>query len=620
MKFGFAVLALLLVLAAPFAQAGTLVSGSRVDVQSNYPGLSLTGKCSPSTGEVSGCALVGTWSTTPAANDRLSIINSQMPAPYGLRESVDVNVQQPVIEQVFRVASQEKLERLVPVERSYLFLNLPFGKTSNQLCQEKFEADRQTLYGGKPLMEGSSAVAKVATGSCSVLAVLVDSQAGWVGTVTDKGIYYEQKIDLDGIGTLRLAVNEKENDLSDQIDGVGRATLLSFGSWTNAKLSSRDLYAYHGKNALGSDSWKPFADSTGMNNYRAARARIAAADGISLGGGFFFFGNSGYDTVRKELQSSVQQANNEVARVVGVSSAIPASWGGATGGAIRYTGNDIIVPLQRTALIANVQLVLAGEKFGLFIPTGTPKIVSADSSVKFSETASGNLNYRVKNVGTDTGTFRLRSDCGGQVVSDDLEFPLKANEEKSGLLRLTAKSQSFSKTETLSCTLELKEIQINKVDTKKFSTVIEVKQQCTEGEETEPSFDSVKQKYSVYVLDSSCSVKSTKECALAEGTFVKENGVYVCKAYAPGTVITPPKQDGEPTFRLWILVTSAVVGFVAAVWTIVMLGGMVRKLKWGGVLLIFLLVFVLVTLGAAFVIKAFIGWGAGFFALSWGGL
>jgi hypothetical protein len=605
-KNWFVALALLLVLAAPFAQAGTLVSGSRVDVQSNYDGFK-------------GLTLIGTWSTTPAANDRLSITNAQLPAPYGLRETVDITVQQPVIEQVFRVGSQEKLERLVPVERSYLFLNLPFGKTSNQLCQEKFEADRLSMYGGKPLMEGSSAVAKVAAGSCSVLAVLVDSQAGWVGTVTDKGIYYEQKVDLDGIGTLRLAVNERENDLSDQIDGVGRATLLSFGSWTNAKLSSRDLYGYHGKNALGSDTWKPFADSTGMNNYRAARSRIAAADGVSLGGGFFFFGNSGYSTVRSELQSSVQQANNEVARIVGVSSTIPSSWGGATGGAIRYTGNDIIVPLQRTALVANVQLILAGEKFGLFIPTGEPKIVSADSSIKFSETSSGNLNYRVKNVGTDTGTFRLRSDCGGQVVSDDLEFALKAGEEKSGLLRLTAKSQSFSKTETLSCTLELKEIQINKADTKKFSTVIEVKQQCTEGEETEPTFDSAKQKYAVYVLDSSCSVKSTKECALAEGTFVKENGAYVCKAHTPGSVISPPAAPSEPTFRLWILVTSVVIGLAAAFGTLVMLAGMVRRLKWGGVLLVFVIVFIAATIGSAFLIKGFIGWGASFFALSWGG-
>lgn len=549
---------LALLLLAGSGHAGTLISGSNVDVKSNYDGFN-------------GLSLVGTYSTTPAANDIITITNAQLPEPYGLKQTVTITVPEPRIEQVFDVNNQRQVYKVIIVkERTYYYLNLPYGQTASELCKEKLTADIQANYGNLPLLEGTGANLLVGNGVCYAQFALQQTQVGWLGSVSERGLYYYQDINLAGIGTLHLERSAAIDDLSDKIDGVGRATLLNFGTWTNSDLSAAGIYAFHARTSDGTKPWRAFQD-TSTTNYVGSYTNAINALQSQLFTGDAPASLTEFRAVGTSAVEKGNIINNMAANIQGATATIPASWSGKIDGTIRTSANSLIVPLNGNIFTANIQLVLAGEKFGLYIPTGKPSIVSASSSITFQETGTGYLDYTVKNIGTNTGTFVLKGFCAdGKVLTQEVEMSLAAGATKSGRLAHTAKSETFDLTEKVACSLRFEEIQTDEFVSKAYSVEVQVKQSCVEGEQSDPKFSPDGRTQTVYVLDSSCNVKDELTCDVTTSIFEKVNGVWTCVQKDNTTPTPNPDNDNDGTFRPGLLLFAAVVGVLAGGWAAIL--------------------------------------------------
>src|SRR3990172_2237232 len=412
--------------------------------------------------------------------------------------------------------------------------------------------DLATNYGGKTRLAGTQVRSVVYAGYCQVQLLIEDSQLGWYGQVSDKGWSYQQDIVLTNIGkTLKLRRTPEEgmsvsDQLTDKIDNVARVTLLGFSQWTNAPLRTSGIFAFNGKNEWTSSFptgvWNPFTEigdvSGYQNNLNTLKTYFSGAETSILSG-----------TKLDDANRIKNEVNREADMVKGLGSGTitPQAWVGTIDGMPRTVGNDIIAKMRKTVLLARIQMLFSGDDFGLYIPTGKPQIVSSDATIRFPEVGSGYLNVKVKNIGEAMGTFLLKGACGSQIQVEEEEFSLDKGLTKDFQLRHTGKSTILAPTQSFSCTLELKETNTQEKVTKAYGVTLEVKQQCTEGEETDPRM--MGSSMVVYVLDSFCQTKSTKSCPLVGYEFVKQNGLWVCKAKG-----TPPVEqckngikDGDET-------------------------------------------------------------------------
>ncbi len=518
---------LLLVLMLPFASAGTLISGSKVDVESNYAGFS-------------GLSLVGTWSTTPSVSDSIVIKTADVEAPYTLQTSATINIPAPLFEQVLRVNTQLPLIKGELVQKRYWYINYPgFGKTASQICNDAVSSDLATTYSGRQLYPSTGINANVGNIYCDVIMVLQQSHAGWMGPVDQDHWNYNQKIVFSTGQTLNLVSNTQQTQVVDKIDNFARASLVNFGQWTSSQLTDNNIYGYHKKSALGTDVWHPFQDTTGLGTYQTLYSFLTnnfAAGDLS---------SADFDSTRvAEYQRQVTQMNSEIDRLTGSAITLPSGWT-STGdlNGIHYSANDIIVPIKKTVLVANIQLVLKGDQFGLYIPTGKPQIVSSGSTLTFPETGSGVLSYTIKNIGTATGTFQVTSTCSpsGIVQADPVFHTLTANTQITGQLYHTAKTDITSD-QIVGCTLRLTETNTQEYVTRTYTVTVQAKQSCVQGQQTDPVLTGTT--YTVKTLDTQCNVINSVTCDALTGVFQKQNGIWVCVGKDPTTGTNKQCNDG----------------------------------------------------------------------------
>jgi hypothetical protein len=522
------------------ASAGTLISGSKIDVQSNYAGFN-------------NLSLVGTWSTTPAVSDQLIVNGAMLPAPYALRQQIVIDVQKPTFEQRFEVVQQQALYVPLLVEQDFWIWNIPgTGKDKYQLCDEAVQS--YISASGKKLWTGTGINVLYGNAYCHAVFVLQDSQQGWIGSLSTQGYNYYQTINVDNIATLHLIQNENTSQLVDKVNNVVRATLVNFGDWTNAKLSDSNTWGYHEGNTLGSGPWTPFYDSVGSRTFASANSLITTYfSTLSVTSTTFS------DSQLQAIRNNVQVMKDEVARLKGASATPPASWINGDTAAIRTAANTVIVPYARTALTANIQFVMSGQSFGLIIPTGIPSLVSYDKTIQFDETAAGILNYQVKNIGSSTGTFSAVASCnGGKVITNTDEFSLVAGQTYSGKLRNTAKTTTTAASEKSTCTLTVTETNTQQKVTGTYTATVITKSECAAGQQSDPKFNSDGSSY-VETYDTLCNVISTTKCSASE-TFTKDaTGNWICKAKEGGSGSTSDDASGfsTPLFVVTIILSLA---------------------------------------------------------------
>lgn len=510
--------------------AGTLVSGSTVAISSNNPDIS--GKYT----------LVGLWSTTPTANDKIFITNAILPEPYGIKQQVAIDVPMPTFEQVFSVESQKPLYEYSLFE-SEMYVN------SN--CESKVSTEFNTKHPGAQRLVSNTAWYEVSNPLfCKGFIIYASNQKGWIGQTINKGINYNQKINIDGVGTLSLVRNEAEDKLADSISGVAIARVLGFSSWTNGLLDSRNTYAYHANVDRTVGVWSPFNDNAQYyTEYVVASSDLknvyqsADATGLKISG-----------EVRERFNNAINTNNRQVMQLVSYSTNYPSDWANkGFASQTRTVGNDIVVPLQRTALTANIQLILNGEKIGIFIPTGVPSIVSYDNQITFDETASGKVNYVVKNTGQSAGAFRVQLFCAdSSIVGEADDLTMSAGQSITGNIRVTGKSSTtsdFSQT----CKLQMKEVTTNVTVEKNVDVTVLAKSSCVVGQQSEPYTSG--SLTIVDTLDAKCAVVSQIKCVTASEDVKLIDGKYQC-------VAKPQKDGGTGTFNTTLFTTSVILGLI----------------------------------------------------------
>ncbi|HKZ40390.1 MAG TPA: hypothetical protein VJ044_05470, partial [Candidatus Hodarchaeales archaeon] len=397
------IILLMSLLLAGTAFAGTLESGSKITVESNYAGFS-------------GLSLLGVWTTTPTTSDYIVVKNADLSGvttatgqQAGLRGDITVSVPAPIFEQVMKVTDQKRLIKIFNVGKSYTY-SIFGDRVAN--CENKMNEDLATNYGGKTRLAGTQVRSVVYAGYCQVQFLIEDSQLGWYGQVSDKGWSYQQDIVLTNIGkTLKLRRTPEEgmsvsDQLTDKIDNVARVTLLGFSQWTNAPLRTSGIFAFNGKNEWTSSFptgvWNPFTEigdvSGYQNNLNTLKTYFSGAETSILSG-----------TKLDDANRIKNEVNREADMIKGLGSGTitPQALVGTIDGMPRTVGNDIIAKMRKTVLLARIQMLFSGDDFGLYIPTGKPQIVSSDATIRFPEVGSGYLNVKVKNIGEAMGTFLL---------------------------------------------------------------------------------------------------------------------------------------------------------------------------------------------------------------------
>lgn len=509
---------LVLFLAVGQVSAGTLVSGSRVDVESNFQGFD-------------GLSLVGTWSTTPAAVDTLVVKNSLLPdtceledgteASCSLEDDITITVKEPVFEQVMTVTDQRPLYRATYYRSKFYYFTLT-NDAAKEACDDAFQEHLNGFFFGKELYPGLSSLPRsVGKITCDVDYIVVDKHEGWVGTVFTSGTNYDQDIILDNGGTLELSSDKRPGQvtqLSDNIPNVAKATLLGFSDWTNAELNDDDIWAYHEREELGVGEWDPYEDSIGITTINNEENTILS-----------IMGRAGTLTENEinEVTTALGKLDTEVSRIKGESFSLPSSWDDRFVPPVSSTANDIFVTIDptKTVSVAEIQLILDGDSFGLIINVGEPKILSIDKTVELEETTSGFLDYEVQNVGEAPGAFLLEVLCQSQVVGDEETLNLDSGEKESGEIRITAKSvtgQDFDE----SCELRMTEISSGEFDSEFFTAEVTAKANCAEGEQTDPFPGG--DNFFVNVLDKQCNLKDIITCPANTHEFVKEGSQWVC--------------------------------------------------------------------------------------------
>lgn len=507
--------------------AGTLVAGSSVAVTSNNP-------------DIGKLTLVGLWSTTPTANDKLIITNADLPKEYGLAKQLVIDVPQPTFEQVFSVDNQK------PIYDYELFSSSIYITDYENKIMNEFK----TKHPGASIL--TYRAASDWTGlTHNAYIIYVSKQQGWVGSTLNKGINYEQKVNLnmpDGsVKSLELIRNAQTDQLVDSISGVALARVAGFSSWTNGLLDTRNTYAYHANVDKTVGNWLPFNDK---NQYYTAY--VSSLTNLEQWGTKQASATSG--SIQNAINSDIAAYRVNKNNLISFSTNFPADWSNkGSQSATRTNGNDIIVPLVRTALTANIQLILNGEKFGLFIPTGVPSIVSYDSSVTFSETGSGAVKYTVQNVGQSDGTFTVQLFCPDtKVVGEVDELLIKAGQSTSGNIRVTGKPGSTSDL-SQTCKLTMTESTTKQKVEKNVGVTVQAKANCEVGQESAQYTSGAVTIVDTY--DAKCNVVSSIKCNTATQDVKVNGGVSEC-------VNKPQSNGGTGTFNTTLFAVSIIVGLV----------------------------------------------------------
>lgn len=498
---------------APFASAGTLISGSNMDVKSNYQGLN-------------GLSLVGTYSTTPTVNDRVSITNLVVPDPYEIKSSADITFNQPKFEQVFDINNQQRVLNAEVVDKTIYFT----PSTSDSACENAWNKYRTETELNKELYPNFDPIqvsGNKLLGYCRVIWVTT-SQTGFIGKITDDRIFFSQDIVVSGVGTMHLERSDKMDSLVATIPGVARAALVDFGMYTNAKLTDGNIYAFQTKTAAGAGAWRPFSNVAVVTSYQQADQALQALDDQ------FYTQSISADVFANNVKSARANLNTAAANLNTQSQTLPIEWNNKIVGAPRVdSANLIIVEPKRDTLTANIQIAVRGDKFGLFIPTGVCTINTIDTKEQWLETGQGQLAYSVKNTGTDDASLRLSATCaGGNVNAVPQDFALSAGATKTGNLVLTGRTSTLQITQSFACTFTCLEKNTQQQDTEAFTAVLERKQLCSEGEQSDPKL--VGTSFVVDVFDANCAVKTSISCDALTKSFVKENGIWTCKDKASG--------------------------------------------------------------------------------------
>lgn len=513
------------------AFAGTLAAGTSLQVTSNN-------------NEISGkYNLVGVWSTTPTAADSIIITNSQLPAPYGLKSQLVIDVPQPSFEQVFSVQSQK------PVYTYALWIS--DNKFFNDI-DAKIEAEFQKENPNAVVVVSKQSCSSLVTWTCKGYKIYATQQKGWVGQVTNSGIDFEQPIVIDGVGTIMLSTKSAtSSQLSGTIPGVAIARLLGFSSWTNALLSEKNVYAFHAGSSTSVGQWLPFSDNGQYyTSYIATETNlknVLNVGGLTTGG-----------AIESKFNSVIIAANNQANLLVGASTNYPSSWlANSNKAGITSSSNLINVPLKTTVLTANIQLILNGEKFGVFVATGIPKIDSIDSSVKFSETASAMINYVAKNDGQSSGSFQTSLVCpSGKIQGQADQFTLNAGQSVNKQMYVTAKTDA-NKDLSETCVFSLTESTTQTKVSRNVVINVEAKANCAQGQQSDPYVSGALTVVDVY--DSSCKVIDQVKCTTASQDTKLVNGKYECVAKS-GT-----SGQGATNFSVPLLIASLLIGLALAI-------------------------------------------------------
>jgi len=531
-------------LLSPFASAGTLISGSSMDVQSNFGGLS-------------GLSLVGTWSTTPTVNDRVIISNLIVPDPYEIKSTAEVTFNQPVFEQVFEVRTQKRLLTATVVDRTFNYFPALTTSGSLEKCIAAWDSYRATTEQNRELFPGFQPVRlALGLGSCRLVWVTTE-QTGTYGKVENDRIFYKQDVVVQGVGTMTLERSATRDSLVATIPGVARVALLNFGQYTSAQLSDNQVYAFQPKSGTGALQWKPFTSVTEIVNYETSVNQLAFLDDQLISG------QISYVNFVTQLETARANLNSNGQLLVQKSFTLPSEWQGRTSSPPRtQDANLIIVEPRKDTFTANVQFALRGERVGLFIPTGECSIVSAASSVQWLETEQGKLRYTIRNTGTDTASIGLSATCtGSNVNAVPQDISLAAGAQQTGDLLLTGRSSTLDLTQSFSCTLTCLEKNTQKTATKAFTSVLERKQLCAEGEQTAPKL--VGTAFVVDTLNADCQVKSQTSCDALTKSFVQESGVWTCvdKA-ATGGIGQGEAPEAPREFNFTVFAFAMLLGIV----------------------------------------------------------
>lgn len=525
---------LIMILLSISVFAGTLVSGSTVTVTSNNDDIS--GKYT----------LVGLWSTNPNANDKIVISNAVLPAPYGIVSQLAIDVPQPTFEQVFAIGNQIPMFEYALFETSTYYLGSNEERAAKALAEFR-KSSPTAIIQQRYELHGTWDV------SYKEFIVFVVRQRGWVGTTTNKGINYAQQININGVGTMNLVRNEAKDQLVDSISGVALARLTGFSSWTNGLLDTRNTYAYHTNNDQKVGTWTPFNDGgTYYSAWTNAVSNLVNANPVET--------QKTNQQVLDLLNTVIANVNKQVDGLVAVSTNYPTDW--STKGyreQTRTSGNDVVVPLQRDALVANIQLILNGEKFGIFIPTGVPAIINYDSSITFDETSAGNVKYTVQNVGSADGSFRMQLFCNNKnIVGEADDLLIAKGQQTAGDIRVTGKSLTTADV-TDTCKLQLLEVTTKKTVEVNVAVKILAKSNCAQGQQSAPYTSGGKTYVDTY--DAKCNVIDTLACTTATQDTKIVNGLYKCvdKPVTPGTV--PSTEPGD--FNSTLFGISVLVGLIA---------------------------------------------------------
>jgi len=565
---------LYIIIVSVFASAGTLISGNTVQIDTS----------SPQFGDYN---LLFTWSTSPAASDSLVITRNNLPAGYDIDNNIEIFFNKPEFEQVFAVSDEEPLYKPRLQHRTYWYFPQFNFDRAYEKCIEAHLEDLDDNYGGADYLPGVDAIVDYSLTVCDVRFVYTQSQEGFLGDVKFRSWNYDQEIEVGDLGILNLA-NDKQVDSKPNI---GKATLLNFGQWVNAELSDKNIYAYQG--VLESD-WIPIERSEGLNTYNGAHDTIRSLVNSYVANP----GGKNILTLEQELETEIQIMRDEIDEIKAqATTEVPVSWRYATDGAYSYSGKNINVPITENILTANIQFLINGDSFGLKIPLGEPEFVDTDlGDIEFEETSRAYIDFDIKNIGDEYGTFQIVGSCNSDKVNiqSKTRENIAAGSTWSDEMEITAITDKVTEREEFSCSLIVRDLNSQIEDVANFGLTVIPAESCAEGQETPPTY--INGVLTVYILDSACSIKETKtcegenrhfvqagtgkwECVDSDGELIPqpvcgdglcensegENGIYPC-----------PDDCAEPLDNVAIIVTLVLL-FILAIGIIVAVAIQRRK-------------------------------------------
>jgi len=512
-----------LLVIAPMVSAGTLKGDGQVDVQTDRE-------------EFDGLNMVGTWSTTPYASDTLFIRQSNVPEAdeegrnVELEETVEVEFGDPQFAERFSVDSEVPLDRATP----YTFES-ERGITTEDQCQEALQEDLEAKGYNKytddfPVAYDFSGLTSWDTW-CSAHTVLIESREGYVGTVSEERLSYEQSVTI-GSDTVTLEADEDPGQISKTIPGKARITYTDFPSLLDRRLSSDNVFVAINKQ---SNTFEAYGDDTGTTvDYLSAREDLRNAEALDTPFATDLFSdlNLGPSLGRLEMERVAQTLNSEVEQVKTKFDENPSQWEGkAEFSQISSNGRNLVVPYEpeADAVSAEVQLVVNGESFGLKLLSGEPKFVETQGKVSFQEGETGSLSYSLKNVGGGEATMSVDASCNDQTVQTDREvFTLEEGETRAGEITVHSLTETTETgTVETNCKLRATDGDSGAEDETVFKTSVETKKSCVEGGLRGP-YTNNEGVSIIERVNADCETVSTERCP-APNEFIREDGEWVCE-------------------------------------------------------------------------------------------